>query len=141
MSQAYKQVEIPFGLFPWHIAGFGRAELVYLANVYFKTGDPEMGKKLLTESQAFLEKLRKQGLGTPEIYYVDTSIRALGGNRQEALVSLRKAIDLGWRRSWYARIDPTLESLRDTPEFKEMMAEVDADIARQRRQLREEGLL
>ncbi|HUU27946.1 MAG TPA: tetratricopeptide repeat protein [archaeon] len=138
---AYKQVGIPFGLIPWLIAAFGRADLVYMANAYFKTGDAESGEKLLAESRVFLEKLREQGLGTPASYYFEASVHALGGNKEMAFASLRKAIDLGWRLSWYARIDPTLESLRDTPEFKDMMAEVDADIARQRRQLKEEGLL
>jgi adenylate cyclase len=138
---AYKQVDIPFGLSPWHIGAFGRAELVHLANVCFKTGEHEKGQELLAESRAFLEKLREQGLGTPPSYYVEASIHALWGDRQKALASLRRAIDLGWRRSWYARLDPTLESLRDTPEFKEMMAEVDADIARQKEQLKQEGLL
>lgn len=80
-------------------------------------------------------------LGTPESYYFEASIHALWGNRQEALATLRKAIDLGWRRHWYAKLDPTLELLRDTPEFKEMMAEVEADIARQRERLKQEGLL
>jgi len=130
-----------FGLIPWNIAAYGRADLVYMAKAYFKTGDAESGKKLLTESQAFLEKLREQGLGTPVSYYFEASIHALWGNRQEAFALLRKAIDLGWRRSWYAKLDPTMESLRDTPEFKEIMAEVEADIARQREQLKQEGLL
>jgi adenylate cyclase len=129
------------GLGAWFIAADGKAELVHMANAYLKTGDPESGNKLLAESRAFLEKLREQGLGTPQSYYFEASLNALGGNRQDALAALRKAIDLGWRRSWYARIDPTLESLRDTPEFKKMMVEVDADIARQKAILKEEGLL
>ena len=62
-------------------------------------------------------------------------------SKEQQHASLPKAIDIGWRRYWYAKIDPTMESLRDTPEFKEMMAEVEADIARQRRQLEEEGQL
>jgi adenylate cyclase len=136
-----RNIGFPHGLDPWWIASSGRAALVLMANAYFKTGDSESGKKLLAESRAFFWKLREQGLGTPQSYYFEASLNALGGNRQEALASLRKAIDLGWRWHWFARIDPTLELLRDTPEFKEMMAEVDADIARQRQQLKQEGLL
>jgi adenylate cyclase len=138
---AYNRVGIPFGLEPYFINAYGKAFLVYIAYSYIKTGEHEKGQELLAESRAFLDKLREQGLGTPPSYYFEASLNALGGNRQQALASLRKAIDLGWRRSWYAKIDPPMESLRDTPEFKQMMAEVDADIARQREQLKQEGLL
>ena len=114
---------------------------VTLANVYIKTGDPQIGEDLLRESFDFLMMLRDQGLGTPGSYYVEAQIYALQGNKQAALISLRKAIDIGWREHWYMLRNPNLESLRDTPEFKEMMAEVEADIARQREQLKAEGLL
>ncbi len=138
---ADKDVDSLWGLGPWDISVYGRSDLVYMAKAYFKTGDAESGNKLLAESQAYLEKQREQGLGTPQSYYFEASLNALGGNKQEALSSLRKAIDLGWRESWRMVRAPTLELLRDTPEFKEMMAEVEADIARQRRQLKQEGLL
>ena len=114
---------------------------VTMANVYIKTSDPQIGEDLLRESFDFLMMLREQGLATPGSYYVEAQIYALQGNKQAALISLRKAIDIGWRKHWYMVQDPNLESLRDTPEFREMMAEVEADIARQRRQLKEEGLL
>ncbi|MFC1537358.1 adenylate/guanylate cyclase domain-containing protein [Gemmatimonadota bacterium] len=126
---AYRWVDPPFGLQPKDIAWDGRAHLIYMAKAYFKTGDPETGEKLLAESWNFLGKLREQGLGTPFSYYFEVSLNALGGNKQEALASLRKAVDLGWRRHWLAKIDPSLELLWDSPEFKEMMAEVERDIA------------
>ncbi|MFC1614884.1 tetratricopeptide repeat protein [Gemmatimonadota bacterium] len=128
----YKQVGLPFGLSPGAIVWHGKTDLLYMTKAYFKTGNMEAGKKLLAESQAFLAKLREQGLGNPHSYYFEASLNALGGDRQEALASLRKAIDLGWRRSWYARIDPPMESLWDDPEFKEMMVEVERDLAWQR---------
>jgi adenylate cyclase len=125
---AYKQVGLPFGLQPWSIAAFGRTNLLHMAKAYFKTGEHEKGHELLTECRAFLGKLRDQGLGTPESYYFEASLNALGGIKQQALVSLRKAIDLGWRRSWFAKLDPPMELLRDDPEFKEMMEEVERDL-------------
>ncbi|MBW7995604.1 MAG: hypothetical protein FVQ81_03315 [Candidatus Glassbacteria bacterium] len=75
------------------------------------------------------------------LYIVVAWLHAVAGEKDKALAALRRAIDRGWRQSWYAKLDPPLESLRDTPEFKEMMAEVDADIARQKAILKEEGLL
>ncbi len=60
-------------------------------------------------------------------------IHAIRGDNQEALSSLRKAIDEGWRFRWrdYLEHDPILDSIREEPEFQMMLAEIKTDMAEQ----------
>ena len=55
------------------------------------------------------------------------------GDKQQALVALRTAVDAGWRYNWWYFFDhhPALEPLRGDPEFQAMRAEIAADIAAQ----------
>ena len=52
---------------------------------------------------------------------------------------MQRAIDEGWRNSWwyYLKSDPTLESLHDEPEFQTIVAEIEADMAEQLARVRE----
>ena len=69
----------------------------------------------------------------------DVQIYALQGDKQKALSALRQAIDEGWRFNWRytLKLDPTLESLHDEPEFQAMVAEIEADMAAQQARVRE----
>jgi adenylate cyclase len=133
--------EIFLGATPYSVAVEAWAPMVFIANIYLSNGNQAKAEKLLTRCRSDMKRLRDQGLATPPSYYVEATLHAVEGESEQALADMRQAIDLGWRQSWYARSDPNLESLRNTPEFKEMMAEVDADIARQKEQLKQEGLL
>jgi hypothetical protein len=66
-------------------------------------------------------------------------IYALEGDKQKALAALRRAIDEGWRNSWwyYLKYDPILESLHDEPEYQAMVEEIEADMAAQLARVRE----
>jgi hypothetical protein len=59
-------------------------------------------------------------------------------NRKKKL-RFRQAIDEGWRSFWWysLKLDPTLESLHDEPEFQAMIAEIEADMAEQLARVRE----
>jgi hypothetical protein len=69
----------------------------------------------------------------------DVRIYALRGDRQKALLALRQAIDEGWRSSWRYDLnyDSALESLHDEPEYRAMIAEIEADMAEQLARVRE----
>jgi len=66
-------------------------------------------------------------------------IYALQGDKQKALSALQRAIDEGWRNFWWysLRLDPSLESLHDEPEFQAMIAEIEIDMAAQLERVRE----
>jgi hypothetical protein len=52
---------------------------------------------------------------------------------------LREAERAGWRRDWwyYRDWDPMLASIRDTPEFRAVFTDIEADMRRQRESIRE----
>ena len=78
--------------------------------------------------------MSRPGYGT-----ADVKIYALQGGKKKALSALRRAIDEGWRLSWwyFLKHDPTLESLHDEPEFQAMITEIEADMAEQLVRVRE----
>jgi DNA invertase Pin-like site-specific DNA recombinase len=68
----------------------------------------------------------------------DARIYALQGKTEAALASLRQAIDQGWRGTWwfYLEHDSSLDSIRDEPEFQDMLDEIKADMATQLERVR-----
>jgi tetratricopeptide (TPR) repeat protein len=108
-----------------------------LAAVLVRTGEQERADLLLElafERTQTLPRLGRFGYGI-----ADVKIYALQGDKKRALSALRQAIDEGWRRLWWysLRLDPSLESLHDEPEYQAMVAEIEADMAAQLARVRE----
>jgi hypothetical protein len=76
-------------------------------------------------------------LGVRGYGIADVQVHAQRGDRAKALVALREAEKVGWRLDWrYARdFDPCLASIRISPEFKAVFADIERDMARQRAEL------
>jgi tetratricopeptide (TPR) repeat protein len=108
-----------------------------LALILSKMGEPERADWLLESSLQYIQQVPRLGNGGYEV--ADVKIYALQGKNQKALSALQRAIDEGWRRFWwyYLKYDPTLESLHDEPEYKAMVAEIEADMAEQLARVRE----
>jgi len=83
---------------------------------------------------AALDQLERQGLALPGLHYARAGLLAQQGWRNPALDSLHRAVDLGWRRAWYMRVDPALESLRGEPRFAALVARIEADNLHSRRE-------
>ena len=111
---------------------------VDVALVLLRMGQPERGEQLLNKSLDIISKAASQsdsyGFGIQR-----AMIHALQGDTESALDSLRRTIDAGWRETWwmYLGIDPSLDSIRDEPEYQAMLKEVRDDMAAQRRRLEE----
>jgi tetratricopeptide (TPR) repeat protein len=111
--------------------------VIDLASVLFKTGEQERADLLLNRSLQRIQTLPR--LGPAGYAIADVKIYALQGEKQKALSALRQAIDEGWRSLWwfYLKQDPILESLHDEPEYRAMVAEIEADMAEQLARVRE----
>ncbi len=107
-----------------------------LALVLSKTGEHERVELLLDRSLTFIPTIPR--LGWDGYWISDVRIYALQGKTEKALAALRQAIDQGWRTQWwyYAEHDPSLESIRDEPEFQAMVEEIKADMAAQLERVR-----
>ena len=92
-----------------------------------------MARVLLDKSEGVLKSLPRLGYGGSGIS--DVQIRALRGDKSQALTTLRLAARVGWRGpywQYYRDIDPNLASIRNEPEFKAVFADIERDMARQR---------
>ncbi len=68
----------------------------------------------------------------------DVMVYVMRGEKEKALAALREAIDSGWRdQAGYSLLgDKVLDPLREEPAFREMQAEVEADMAAQLQRVR-----
>ena len=108
-----------------------------LALISSKIREQQRADRLLESSLQYIQQTPRLGFYGYGI--ADVQIYALQGDKQKALAALHRAIDEGWRNSWwyYLKYDPTLESLHDEPEFQAMVAEIEADMAEQLARVRE----
>jgi hypothetical protein len=58
--------------------------------------------------------------------------RAMLGNTEGALEAFRQAVELGWANYFWVTNDPAWEETLTTPGFQKLMAEVRAELNRQR---------
>ncbi len=72
---------------------------------------------------------RTRGQGYDEM---DVFIHAMRGEKRKAIAALREALDMGWRRGWWVLRSPLYDSMREEPEWIDLVNELEADIARQR---------
>jgi len=85
------------------------------------------------EQIATMHRIRGKGYGILDVY-----IHVMRGDRDQAIASLREAIDMGWRVGywdgvwWLLRKEWILASLHQDPEFIALMDELEADIRKQR---------
>ena len=107
-----------------------------LASVLIKTGEHERADLLLDRALMILPTIPRLGMDGYTIS--DVRIYALQGKSEAALASLRQAIDQGWRGMWwfYLGHDSSLDSIRDEPEFQDMLQEIKADMAAQLERVR-----
>jgi len=94
-------------------------------------GAQERADQILDRCLTVIQSMPR--LGVEGFGISDVLIYAQQGKTKKALAALRQAIDQRWRAfSWYyLELDPSLESIRDEPEFQVMVAEVKTDMAEQ----------
>jgi TolB-like protein/Tfp pilus assembly protein PilF len=108
-----------------------------LALIFSKAGEQQRADRLLDRSLEQIQTMpRRSNFG---FGIADVQIYAIRGERQKALSTLRQAIDEGWRSHWwyYLKHELSLESLHAEPEFRAMVAELEADMAAQLERLGE----
>jgi hypothetical protein len=68
-----------------------------------------------------------------------SQILALPGRHQQSIDQLRRALQEGWRLGWwyYLQQDPNFDTVRNTPEFQSITAELESDIDQQLARVRE----
>ena len=115
---------------------FGYVPAVNLAHLYYKSGDADRGDTVLGHARVYIQSQRESDVDTPGLDYVEAGAHAVSGDTEEAIRFLRKAVDGGWSKHWFAERDPNLVSLYDDPEFKQILADLKARVSEMRERLR-----
>lgn len=72
-------------------------------------------------------------------YYDAACLYSLMGDTKTSLEYMKKSLDLGWSRFKHARVDDDLKTLRELPEFEEMLRQYETEmISKQENQSEEE---
>ena len=116
------------------IANFRHA--INLAHVYAKTGRVAESEALLNKAMNHIQT--RPRLGWAGYQVSDAEIYALQDRKNDALTALETAVDEGWRFNWrfWLEHSPNLETIRDEPRFKAVIAKLEADVAEQRSRIR-----
>lgn len=102
-----------------------------VACALYLTGDLDRANILIGqvfETIQAMHRVRGAGYGAWDVY-----IHAARGNRHEAIVALRDAIDTGWRDQWWRLRTLYFDEMKNEPEWIRLIDELEADISRQRR--------
>ncbi|WP_318964997.1 tetratricopeptide repeat protein [Arsukibacterium sp.] len=94
-------------------------------------GNSAVAQSLIEQCQSLLAQQLQSSITYFELHYLAARIYALEGKPTEAVQSLTKAIDIGWREYW-TKYDPLLASLANEPEFQQLIHFLDQDLARQK---------
>jgi hypothetical protein len=110
-------------------------QAVDLALLLKMSGRPEEMRRLLGAVIEFYDQPWATS-GSVRALLVPAKAEALAilGDDQGALTELSRIIDNGWRLSWRWETDlnPNFNGIRETPEFQNMLSELEADITEQR---------
>jgi hypothetical protein len=111
-----------------------------LAAAYLHAGEKAKAESLLSLIETELPHWPKIGVGGAGGYgYAEVELYALRGDRERALAALREGAEKGICYLWRFHLlhNPNLDSIRDTPEFAAIVAEIEADMATQLARVRE----
>ena len=103
-----------------------------LALLFQYAENPAQAELLVDAALTWYRKFQPDGVfgDTTTIVYVH--LLALKGEHRKALDTLREAVDAGWGYDWFWHINNrNLDSIREEPEFQEIVAELEARMAAQ----------
>lgn len=95
-------------------------------------GNSELAEQRLVSAERAVRRARINGVDDADIYYTESSIQALRGQADAALVSLQGAYDRGFRGAWWLDWDLRMSSLRQEPQFAEIRQQIEKDIVQAR---------
>lgn len=95
----------------------------------FEVGNIELAEQRLAEAERSVRRARINGVDDADIYYTESSIHALKGEREAALNSLQIAYERGFRGAWWLSVDWRMESLQQEPQFVAIKEQIEKDIS------------
>jgi TolB-like protein/DNA-binding winged helix-turn-helix (wHTH) protein/Tfp pilus assembly protein PilF len=116
-----------FADIPFYARGarlMGTSYRIDLAAAELALGDARAAKQELDAVLAMLNRMISAGVNRNATYEIRAKVYALQGHGDEAMRDLEKAVQLGWRRAWWAAHEPYFASLRTRGDFQALLTEV-----------------
>ena len=112
---------------------------VNFAHLLQATGDHLEANRLLDLTLAYIQTIQRLGVGGDGYGVVDVKIYTMQARKDMALAALRQAVDEGWRLIWRINLkhDTSLAALHSEPEYRAIVAELEAEMAAQVKRIRE----
>jgi hypothetical protein len=110
-----------------------------LASVYRQAGEEAKAESLLSAAESEIPRWPQAIAWGWGYGFASVDLHALRGDKEKALTALREGVANGTRWLWKLQLlyNPNLESIRNTPEFAAVIAEIEADMAEQLARVRE----
>ncbi len=103
-----------------------------LALLLRHSGQPEAADALIDAAIGWYERSQFDGIHGYLTTIGDVQLFALSGDEQRAMRTLREAVEAGWVYDWRWHIgNKNLDSIRDEPEFREIVVELEEKMATQ----------
>ena len=106
--------------------------LLYLTFTLQQQNQAAAADELLRRGEELVGKAQRQGWQTPRFVMETARLAVLNGAREEALATLRDAVDRGWLVAGHLEHDPLWASVREDPEFQAIQRQVAERLAYQR---------
>jgi len=113
----------------------GRHNLLNRATLHAAAGQRDTADALLTDVERALAQYQERGVTAPALDFHRARVAALRGDGKAAVEHLKRAVDGGWRRAWWARRDPAFAALAGDAAFAAVVRRMEEAVEVQRRRL------
>jgi TolB-like protein/Tfp pilus assembly protein PilF len=125
---------------------WGMLGAVNLAYLHKSNGDAGAARELLVKAREYIESKSDYPWSDHPWYvggrwgggslYVLAQIAAVEGNNDAAIEYFRKAVNAGWTKAWFGRIDPIMADQRKDARYIKMLDELENKLLKMREQLK-----
>jgi len=111
---------------------WGMLGAVNLAYLHKNNGDTRAAQELLGKAREYIESRIDPQRYIGSSLYVLAQIAAVEGNNDAAIEYVREAVEAGWVKAWFGRIDPIMADLRKDARYIQTLDEFEEKLAEMR---------
>ena len=111
---------------------WGMTGAVNLAYLHKRKGQNRAAEELLRKAQKYIESRSDNPMYVAGGLYVLAQISAIEGNNDAAIEYVREAVEAGWTKPWFGRIDPIMAELRRDKRFTKILGDLENKLSEMR---------